>query len=222
MFKSKKRSVIVTQAEHGRLSGILASIWGNENFDRPDMNFESFVLGVTFHDRGYGMSDNAPIGDSPVEQWREIQRLGIINGFNDDPEANIVALMHIKRLLVWMKEDELIELAHQHIRQSLIKTDVPQAMFEWTDHITRLCDEISFNFSFEANIQKPLEIYPKLDSEETVTVYHRLGEDGTIYVKPWVFSVDSYSGFITGYNADTYPDMLEPVYMPFKLLPDTD
>ncbi len=222
MFKSKKRPVIVTQAEHGRLSGILASLWGNDNFDRPAMNFESFVLGVTFHDRGYGLVDNAPIGEADPAEWREIQRLGIVNGFTDDPVANIIVLMHIKRLLTWMNEDEFVELAHQYIRQSLIKTDVPQSMFEWTDHITRLCDEISFNFSFEANLQKPAELYPKLDSDETVTIYHRLTDDGTIYVKPWVFSVDSYSGFITGYNANTYPDTLEPVYMPFKLLPDTD
>jgi len=222
MFKSKKRPIIVTQAEHGRLSGILASLWGNDNFDRPAMNFESFVLGVTFHDRGYGLTDNAPIGEADLADWREIQRLGIVNGFNDDPVANIVALMHIKRLLIWMNEDALIDLAQQHIRQSLINTDVPQATFEWADRITRLCDNISFDFSFEANIQKPVEVFSRVDSDEEVTIHHRLTDDGTIYFKPWVFSVDSYSGFITGYNAETYPDKLDPVYMPFQLLPDEE
>jgi len=220
MFKSKKRPVIVTQAEHGRLSGILASLWGNEHFDRPAMNFESFVLGVTFHDRGYGMTDNAPIGEADPKEWREIQRLGIINGFNDDPIANIVALMHIKRLLRWMNDEELVDLARQQIRQSLIKTDVPKSAFEWADHITRLCDNMSFDFSFEANLQEPVEVFPRVNSDEMVTIYHRLEDDGTLYVKPWVFSVESYSGFVTGYNADTYPDKLDPVYMPFKLLPD--
>jgi len=220
MFKSKQRPIVVTQAEHGRLSGILASLWGNDDFDRPAMDFASFVLGVTYHDRGYGFIDNSPIGESDMDQWKAIQKRGIRQVFNDNPVANLVVLFHIRRLLTWLNETELIELADLHIKQSLIKTDVPRTTFEWADHITRLCDNISFDFSFEAMIQKPIEIYPHVDSDEQVTIYHRLGENGEIYVKPWVFSVEQYLGFITGYRMDRFPDHLEPVYMPFTLLPD--
>lgn len=220
MFKSKARPIIVTQAEHGRLSGILASLWGNDRFDRPKLNFTSFVLGVTYHDRGYGLIDNTPIGEADQDEWKAIQKRGIVDGFHDDPIANIVALLHIKRLLVWSNEPELIELAELHIRQSLIKTDIPIKTFEWADKITRLCDNISFDYSFEAMIQKPIDIYPRVDSDETVTITHRLGDNGEIFVKPWTFSVDQYSGFITGYNAKQFPDHLDPVYMPFTIRPD--
>lgn len=220
MFKSKKRPIVVTQAEHGRLSGAIANLWGNDNFDRPAMDFDSFVLGVTYHDRGYGFIDNTPIGEADMDDWKAIQKRGIVEGFDDDPVANLAALFHIRRLLTWLDETELIELADLHIKQSLIKTDVPRGSFEWADRITRLCDNISFDFSFEAMIQKPIDIYPRVNSDDEITIYHRLGDNGEIYVKPWVFSVDQYSGFITGYKIDRFPDDLEPVYMPFTLLPD--
>ena len=54
MFKSKQRAIVITQHEHGRLAGMLAANWGNARFAKPSINFDSFVKGVTFHDRGYG------------------------------------------------------------------------------------------------------------------------------------------------------------------------
>lgn len=216
MFKSRVRPIVVPQAEHGRLSGILASLWGNEAFDLPAMDFDSFVLGVTSHDRGYGVLDNSPLFQMPADDWNAIQRNGITQGF-DDPVANIVTLMHIKRLLGYSDVPELNQLVDQHIKQSLIQTDVPTDVFVWADKITRLCDNIAFDFSFEKMIQKPTDVHPRRDSEETVTIHHRLEDNGVIRVDPWVFSVEEYHGFIMGYELEGYPDKLEPVLMPFTL-----
>ena len=61
MFKSKTRPLVLPQSEHARLAGLLAYHWGNADFDRPALDFASFVKGVAEHDRGYGVYDNAPI-----------------------------------------------------------------------------------------------------------------------------------------------------------------
>ena len=54
MFRSKTQNLIFPQAEHSRLAGTIANLWGNDDFDRPNFNFKSFVTGVTLHDVGYG------------------------------------------------------------------------------------------------------------------------------------------------------------------------
>ena len=69
MFKSKTRSIIIPQSEHGRLSGILASLWGNESFDRPAFNFAAFVEGVILHDWNYGLIDTLSIMEADEEEW---------------------------------------------------------------------------------------------------------------------------------------------------------
>ena len=62
MFRSKSRGVIITQFEHARFSYQLASLYGNEDFDVPNIPIESFLAGVLFHDRGYGIVDEYEIG----------------------------------------------------------------------------------------------------------------------------------------------------------------
>ena len=53
MFKSKLRPITIPQAEHGKLAGTLALLWGNAQIERPAIDFASFVMGVGLHDRGY-------------------------------------------------------------------------------------------------------------------------------------------------------------------------
>ena len=76
MFKSKTRAVVITQAELAKLSGILAYNWGNEEFDKPALDFNSFVEGVTFHDIAYCENDNYPISAMSREQWVELTLKG--------------------------------------------------------------------------------------------------------------------------------------------------
>jgi hypothetical protein len=62
MFTSKQRPIVIPQWEHQKLAGTLALLWGNAEFERPPVPFESFLTGVGLHDRAYGPFDNLPIG----------------------------------------------------------------------------------------------------------------------------------------------------------------
>jgi hypothetical protein len=219
MFKSKIRPIVITQAEHARLSGMLASLWGNADFDRPPLDFASFVLGVTFHDRGYGTIDNKPIGGVPREVWAQTQRDGILASV-DDPVANIVTLMHIRRLLTYPGTDEtapLMQLADEHIQAALRHTEHDFDAFKWTDAITRWCDDVTFGFAFESRGRSETKVYPRRGVFEAQPVAFDLRDEGVIAVDPWPFAVESYQGYIIGYELDGYPERLEPVLVPFEL-----
>ena len=90
--------MIIPQYEHGRLAGTLASLWGNENFDKPKMDFDAFVKGVTLHDWHYGRVDNVEIGQASDAKWLSMVQRGVALSF-DDPITEIVVKKHIARLL---------------------------------------------------------------------------------------------------------------------------
>ena len=54
MFKSELKSIVVPQMNHAWFAGFLAYHWGNEQFDRPLLDFNSFVKAVGNHHLGYG------------------------------------------------------------------------------------------------------------------------------------------------------------------------
>ena len=83
MFLSRTRPVIITQHEHSRLAGICASFWGNESFDRPDLDSTAFVRAVTLHDWQYGLLDNLPIMGAPAVDWLDITRRGVEYRFDN-------------------------------------------------------------------------------------------------------------------------------------------
>ena len=98
MFKSKVRPIVISQYEHGRLAGTLAAMWGNDDFDKPVIDFTSFVWGVTLHDWHYGVVDNVPIGEANEADWLAMVRKGVDHWF-DDPITDIVTKLHMRRLL---------------------------------------------------------------------------------------------------------------------------
>jgi len=51
MFTSKQRPIAIPQWEHQKLAGTLALLWGNTEFERPSVPFESFLTGIGLHDR---------------------------------------------------------------------------------------------------------------------------------------------------------------------------
>ena len=221
MFRSKRRAIVFPQAEHGRLAGIVASLWGNDAFDRPLFDFGAFVIGVANHDRGYGLLDDKAIGGVSDEVWLQTQHDGIL-ATTDDPISNIVSLIHIRRLLAGTERegvDALLELANEHIEASLAQTDYTIEAFEWADRITRVCDGISFDFCFEDMATDQFMVYPRHDASELVAVNTAIDEDGVIHLEPWTLSVPEYSGFIIGYEAERYPYHLEPIYVPFRVVP---
>jgi hypothetical protein len=72
MFRSTRRPLVFTQADHARFAAAIALNWR----ERPPLPFESFVRGVADHDRGYGEHDDAEIGVVDNARWVEIQRAG--------------------------------------------------------------------------------------------------------------------------------------------------
>ena len=220
MFQSKIHPLIIPQHEHGRMAGMLAAIWGNGDFDRPSMGFDSFVKGVTFHDRGYGTFDNLPIGSMDEVGWIEVTQKGIEQRF-DDPTADIVALMHLKRLLTGHQSKErqgLIKRAEAHISKRLPETEFALDVFAWADRITNLCEIIASDFCFGEATEFSGLVCARVKSEDVTEIIYTLDDD-TITVRPWPFCVERYRGFIVGYQSEGYPDRLEPEILPWRFIP---
>src|SRR4028119_521273 len=103
MFKSKQRPIAISQWEHQKLAGTLAFLWGNAEFERPLVPFESFLTGIGLHDRAYGPLDNLPIGELPDEEWLALTRSGFEMTWID-PIADLISKMHLKRLASYGSE----------------------------------------------------------------------------------------------------------------------
>ncbi|HEX5692284.1 MAG TPA: DUF3891 family protein, partial [Roseiflexaceae bacterium] len=97
MFKSNQRSIAISQWEHQKLAGTLALLWGNAEFERPPIAFESFLTGIGLHDRAYGTLDNLPIGEIPEEEWLALTQRGFEMTWTD-ATADLIAKMHLQRL----------------------------------------------------------------------------------------------------------------------------
>ena len=186
MFRSKRRPVVYSQAEHARLAGAIAAAWRPEDVPLP---FDSFVRGVTLHDRGYGELDDDPIGGGMSdERWTEIQTRGFRMRSGDDVTDLVVAL-HIRRLI----GDEAEHPLAREIDAAL--GDVPEAA-RAADRITELCDRVSFAFCFEEPASGAGFTY---DGDETVVL------------DPWPLAVPELRCVVGGFAADGYPGRLEPV-----------
>lgn len=221
MFKSKIRPIIIPQYEHGRLAGALASIWGSSHFDRPAIDFASFVRGVTFHDWGYGLIDTYPLGETVEADWLKVTRRGASHDFAD-PVAGIVAKLHLRRLTTYMASPEraaLVALIDEKIAGELAQTAYTLEQFKWADRITNFCDSVAFDFCFEEPTEGTVSVYVEQDSTQETAVNFTLKSNGEIQVDPWPFSVSSYTGFITGYRREGYPDHLQPVVINFRVHP---
>ena len=219
MFKSRKRPITVPQAEHARLAGFVAQFWGNIEIDPPPVDPASFTLGVTCHDRGYGHLDTMPIGEVSDAVWLATQRRGILMSL-DDPIADTVALMHIRRLLSDSDHadvPEIIALADERLAHNIARTAYSHEDFERADMITRLCDKIAIDFCREqpAHFESPLFLH----ADGTTQLIDVVIDDGRIRLHPWPLSVPEVRGFILGYTLAGYPDHLLPVMMPFIIRP---
>ncbi len=221
MFKSKKRPIIIPQSEHGRLSGVLASLWGNSRFDRPVLDFDAFVRGVTLHDWNYGLIDTLPIMEAGEAEWLAMAQRGVEHTF-ENPITDIVVNLHIKRLLNshdYPERQKLAQVIDRQVAARLPETGLTLSDFEWADKITRFCDMVAFDFSFEQPITETIQLYARREDGQTTGVTYQICAGGNIIINPWPFSESEYGGFILGYRRDTYPGLLQPVVVGFHLLP---
>ena len=219
MFKSKVRSIIIPQYEHGRLAGAFASLWDNDDFDKPDIDCAAFVQGVALHDWHYGVVDDLAIGEANEADWLEMVRKGVEYQFAD-PVTDIVAKLHIKRLLSGQKTpetDALISRIEFRINECLPLTGFSRQQFEWADKITPFCDQLAFDFSFEVPTEAEYAVYAKLNTNQETSISYKIKPGGEVEIALWPFSVDEFSGIIIGYQQAGYPDMLTPEIVHFHV-----
>jgi hypothetical protein len=219
MFISKIRPLIVPQHEHGRMAGMIASLWGNDAFDRPSLDFDAFVKGVALHDWGYGLIDNLPIGKAPEKEWLQVIRQGYQFHF-EHPITDVIVKMHIRRLLGFKDSPERREAAaelDQLIQVRLDESGHPLHDFQWADRITNLCDFIAFDFAFEKEMDRNFAVYPHPGSSDMKEIRVISDQNGLIQMDPWPLKVNTYQGFIYAYEQEGYPDHLKPVVRKFRL-----
>jgi hypothetical protein len=194
MFRSRVRDVVYSQAEHQRLAGAIAAAWATH----PLEPFESFVLGVATHDRGYGELDEDAIGSIAPERWIEIQAPAVEP--QADPVADLVVAMHVQRLA-----DNFTPL-DAHVPERLADAGVDPELAAAADKVTELCDRLAFDFCFEAP-----------SSGRVGDIDYTLDADGSATLDPWPLAVDELTETVVGYRADSYPRRLEPVERTFRL-----
>jgi hypothetical protein len=218
MFKSKLRPLAIPQYEHLKLAGALALRWGNDQFARPPIAFDSLVAGVGLHDRAYGMLDNFPILEYPEADWLALTRRGFATVW-DDPAAEAIVKLHLQRLVSYgrtpARQAEAAAMCAE-IDAYLQQHGLDRTLFDRIDRLTRLCDDIAFTFCFEAPASGSVKIFPRWDQDDEVEVHYRVA-GGVIEVNPWPFGVSGDSGYLVGYQLDGYPQRLEPVIVHYEL-----
>jgi hypothetical protein len=218
VFRSGRRGVVFPQAEHARFSGAIAALWGNDRFEPPALDFDSFVRGVALHDRGYGELDRDAIGEVESERWIEIQRRGF-EPRREDSVVDLVVAMHVHRLLSkpWNPSAAVflpdLEGALPALRAAAgTGEDVARA----ADAITDLCDRVAFDVCVEERSDWTFPVPPGV-GEAPVEIAFTFDGAGTVTLDPWPLGVPWARPLLTGFLAEDYPDRLEPVVEPIHL-----
>ncbi len=220
MFKSRQRPIVIPQSEHLKLAGSLALLWGNVDFDPPPFPQLSFVEGVGLHDRGYGYLDTLPVGGAAEADWLAVTRRGFYLPCSD-PAADLITRLHLRRLVSSKSTPgcrALLQEMEHVIDQQFSQYGLSPAVFERADRITNFCDRVSFDFCFEQPTEGEVLIYAHHDNQEGTGVQYRI-EGSLITLAPWPLSAERCSGYLVGYQAEGYPARLEPVIVPYTLVP---
>ncbi|MFT7585107.1 MAG: hypothetical protein ACI9EW_001530 [Cellvibrionaceae bacterium] len=221
MFKSKVRPIVIPQFEHARLAAKLASMWGNADFDRPEIDFTPFVDGVALHDWQYSNADNLSIGDISEAEWLAVMRHGIDLEFAN-PIIEAIAKLHMMRLVRTPTSPErkkIVEAFENRISKAVAQSGFSRDHFEWADRITRFCDMVAFDFSFERPTKGSTPISAKINQPNETQLTYEIKPNGEIKIDPWPFSAPSFSGMITGYQLDGYPETLTPLIIHYQVTP---
>lgn len=218
MFRSRVKPIVIPQAEHLRIVGTLALLWGNADFEPPPVERGSLVAGMGLHDRGYGPLDNSPIGEMAAGEWEKIARAGFYGEYRD-AVADLIAKYHVRRLASHGSSPERKALAEEFghaIAEKLDGLGMSPKLFERLDRVTNLCDMVSFDFCFGEPAAGSASVFPRNGEEKEVEVGYRI--DGEkITLAPWPLSVEVHESYIIAYLAEGYPDRLDPVILPYRL-----
>ncbi len=223
MFKSSQRAVVFPQSEHLRLVGALAYHWGNAEFDLPVAR-ETLTAGMAFHDRAYGYLDTHAIGEISEQDWLEIARRGFGMGGYSYAAADIIARMHILRLVKQRQISTapgLAEEMEQTLGEQIERAGLTRELFQRIDRITNFTDRISFEFCFERQTVGRLAVFPRNGSMEERELSYRIAGE-TITLDPWPLDAAEVSGFLSAFREAGYPRQLDPVIVPYRIVPEKD
>lgn len=220
MFKSSQRAILFPQSEHLRLVGALAYHWGNADFDLPQTSRATLVAGMAFHDRAYGYLDMHAIGEIGEQDWLEIARRGFGMSFTD-PAADIIARMHILRLVKQRPISTapgLAEEMEQALGEQIEQAGFSRDLFQRIDRITNFTDRISFEFCFERPAEGKLAVFPRNNNDEEVELSYRIAGE-KIELDPWPLDVGEVTGYLSAFREAGYPHRLDPVIVPYRIVP---
>lgn len=185
MFHSRRRSVVLPQMEHAAFAAGIALHWR----ERPNVPFDSFIRGVALHDRGYGELDEDEIGAVEQARWLEIQRRGF-GAHDEDPIVDLIVSLHVARLV---GDDD--PSFRDGLPALLARAGVDEETAAAADHITDVCDRLSFDVC----LGPP--------------------DDNQVTLEPWPFGADRFEVLLVGYRADGYPRTLDRVVEPITFAP---
>ena len=175
---------------------------------------------MSFHDRAYGYLDTHAIGELTEQEWLGIARLGFGMSFPDQV-ADIIARNHILRLVqnrpvasAPEMEQEMVQALDEQIGRS----GYSKEFFQRIDRITQLTDRISFEFCFERQAEGKLAVFPRNGSDEEVELNYRIAGE-SITLDPWPLDVGEVSGYLNAFREAGYPHKLDPVIVPFRIMP---
>ena len=219
MFKSTQRTIVFPQSEHLRLVGVLAYHWGNAQFDLPPVGRAALVAGMSFHVRAYGYLDTHAIGEISEQDWLEIARRGFGMSLSD-PAADIIARMHILRLVrsrPISTAPGLAEEMEQALREQTEQAGFSRELFQRIDRITNFTDRISFEFCFERQNEGKLAVFPHNDRDEEVELSYRIAGE-TITLDPWPLDVGEVTGYLSAFRQAGYPQKLDLLIAPYRIV----
>jgi hypothetical protein len=207
VFRSTRRPVVFPQAEHARMAGAIAAAWRAEAVPLP---FDSFVRGVTLHDRGYGELDGDELGVVSAERWAEIQLRGF-RARSGDAVTDLVVALHIRRLIGDDTHPARVALAAEidgELPRLRDEAGAAEEHARTADAVTELCDRIAFAFCFE-----------EAASGTVGGIAYDCDGTGRTTLDPWPLAVPQLRGVVVGFEADGYPGRLEPVVALFAVEP---
>lgn len=202
------------------MSGALAFLWGNAQFEFPPLPRLSVVAGNALHDRAYGYVDNLPIGEMDDERWLSLTRHGFFMPCAD-PIADVITRHHLLRLVSGRDTPARHALAHEMrlvLDEEMARHALDADLFQAVDRMTNLCDRISFGFCFEKPTEGQLELFAHYSPTESKVLRYRIaGSDITL--DPWPLHGDAYDSYLVGYRLEGYPDRLDALIAPYHLRP---
>lgn len=214
MFVSKERPILVPQSEHQRLAGILARHWGNAEFVLPSINKGSFELGVATHDRAFGHLDTAMIGKISEDEKAKQVDVWIKTAY-ENLEAELVVLLHVRRLMNELRFENLYNKLDARIQDIVSSSGIDLSEYEKADTITNFCDLIAFDFCFESVTKNCVSLYK--DKDTKIDIMYSLSS-GKVFLDKWPFDVSKIEGYILGYKQEGYPSDLQPVLIDFEII----